>query len=70
MATAYASPKSVEDFYDELSSLERKAATTKQTGQHFITKKEEIRLKKMRKFATKLGGNKKKKKGRCSQAKH
>jgi tRNA G10 N-methylase Trm11 len=54
MAKEYISSQSVQDFYDELNELERKYATTNQTGKAHITLKEHARLKKLRKVAGKF----------------
>ena len=54
MAKEYINSQSVQDFYDELNELERKYATTNQTGKAHITLKEHARLKKLRKVAGKF----------------
>lgn len=54
MAQEYASPQSVEDFYDEMNDLEAKYSTSKETRQAILTAQQYERLKGMRKVADKL----------------
>lgn len=54
MVEPYESSQSVQDFYDELNTLEKKSTTAKQTKQVQLTKQEEGRLKQLRKVADKL----------------
>jgi hypothetical protein len=55
MAKAYASPQSVEDFYNEMNDLEGKYTTSKQTREAILTAEQYERLKGMRKVADKMG---------------